>query len=96
MDDIVTGKLPILFGSLKGYEIWDRARATVQILLEAYAPTGQVGIFIVNIAVYLHAFAFFDISTKKEKTFFCFYFNHYLTSSAVNNWVLTNKPSKRF
>jgi HK97 family phage major capsid protein len=30
MDDIETGKLPVLFGSLKGYEIWDRARATMQ------------------------------------------------------------------
>jgi HK97 family phage major capsid protein len=46
MDGIVTGKLPILFGSLKGYEIWDRARATLKVLREIYAPTGQVGFLV--------------------------------------------------
>jgi HK97 family phage major capsid protein len=40
MDGIETGKLPILFGSLRGYEIWDRARATIQPLTEKFATTG--------------------------------------------------------
>ena len=46
MDGIVTGKFPILFGSLRGYEIWDRARATMQPLTEKYATTGEVGFLV--------------------------------------------------
>ena len=46
MDDIATGKLSILFGSLKGYEIWDRSRATLKVLDEIYAPNGMVGFLV--------------------------------------------------
>lgn len=37
------GGLPVLFGDLMGYKIYDRSRSQVQVLREMYAPVGQIG-----------------------------------------------------
>jgi HK97 family phage major capsid protein len=37
MHDVAANEFPILFGSLKGYQIWDRSRATLKVLEEVYA-----------------------------------------------------------
>ncbi len=43
LPSVAANKLPVLFGSLKGYRIYDRTRAVIQVLKEAYAKNGQVG-----------------------------------------------------
>ena len=46
MHDVAANEFPILFGNLKGYQIWDRSRATLKVLEEVYATTGQIGFLV--------------------------------------------------